>query len=431
MPGWWWLGRIAQDVKRAASAFVVDRRICGTLGGKMLKRATLAAVLCNVAALTAAVPALAGPSVLFDAKTGAVLYSEDAGQAWHPASLTKLMTAYLTFQALKSGALKPEDQLTCNEAAFKAAPSKVGLKIGQQISADLALRALVIKSANDMAILLAEKIGGSEAGFVAMMNQTAQRLGMKSTSFVNPNGLPDPGQITTARDLGLLAQALIRDFPEHADLFATPTLTIGKAKLSSHNRLLKTFQGADGMKTGFICDSGYNIVATATRNGVRLVAVVLGGTSSASRNVRTAALLEYGFQNYPWKAALSKSTIQTVAAAPTDTTIPMNIRTQVMNWSCGWRPPKALVAATDADGEEQAPGAAQAAAKDAPKEPAKAAAKVAAKGAKKVKAPAAKGKPVSGVATPTPLETATTAPVPPGKPKKLPDPKIGTTVAKP
>lgn len=301
-------------------------------------------------------PAQAGPALLFDAQSGKVLYTEDAGQAWHPASLTKLMTSYLAFKALREGRLKPEEKLVCSEAAFKTTPSKVGLKVGQTISVDLAVRALVIKSANDMAVMLAEKVGGTEAAFVQMMNDTAKSLGMKQTAFVNPNGLPDPGQISTAQDLAILSQALIRDFPEHAHLFATPDMVIGKKKLASHNRLLKTFKGADGMKTGFICDSGYNVVASATRDGRKLVAVVLGETTAAGRNVRAAALLEYGFQNYGWKMFMAGNTIQDVPPAPTDNASPFKMKSKVMNWSCGWRPPKPEIAV----GEDGDPSAATA-----------------------------------------------------------------------
>lgn len=303
--------------------------------------------------LASASPVLGGPALLFEATSGKVLYTEDAGQAWHPASLTKLMTSYLTFKALREGKLKLDEQLVCSEAAFKTTPSKVGLKVGQTISTDLAVRALVIKSANDMAVMLGEKIGGSEAGFVALMNETARDLGMKQTKFVNSNGLPADGQVSTAQDLAILSQALIRDFPEHAQLFATPDMVIGKKKLSSHNRLLKTFKGADGMKTGFICDSGYNVVASATRDGRKLVAVVLGETSAAGRNVRAAALLEHGFQNFDWKMFMAGSTIQDVPPAPTDNASPYKMRSKVMNWSCGWRPPKPEVASAE-DGEAAA-----------------------------------------------------------------------------
>jgi D-alanyl-D-alanine carboxypeptidase len=328
-------------------------------------------------------PAVAGPSILFEAKSGTVLYAEDAGQAWHPASLTKLMTAYITIKAIKSGELKPDELLTCSEAASKMAPSKLGLKPGQTISADMALRAVVIKSANDMAALLAERLGGSQAGFAKIMNDTARRLGMKDSNFVNPNGLPDDGQITTVRDMALLASAIIRDHPDYAQLFATPTMTYGKAKLASHNRLLQTFRGADGMKTGFICDSGYNIVASATRDGHRLVAVLFGGTSAAARNVKAAAMLEYGFANYQWKMSTANRTLETVVNAPSDTAKPGKMKSQVMNWACGWRPPKELLAAMQA--EEQVDTDAKTAGKpqgkpkgweaqsDAAKKPAKAA----------------------------------------------------------
>ena len=181
-----------------------------------------------------------------------------------------------------------------------------------EIAVDLALKALIVKSANDMAIMLAEKIGGSEAKFADMMTAKAKSLGMARSRFVNASGLPDARQTTSARDMALLARALIRDFPEHASLFAMPAVAIGKKKLGSHNGLLKTFAGADGMKTGFICDSGYNIVASATRSGTRLVAVVLGEPTGAARTDRTRSLLEYGFETHSWKTFLGgAATIET------------------------------------------------------------------------------------------------------------------------
>ena len=243
-------------------------------------------------------PAAAGPALLFDPATSAVLYSEDVDQVWHPASLTKLMTAYLSFKALKEGRLKLDQELTVQESAFKMPPSKLGLKVGEKISVDLALKAMVVKSANDMAVSMALAMGGSEEGFAEMMNAEAARLGMKKTHYANASGLPNDAQVTSARDLATLTQAIIKDYPDQAYLFAMASVKVGKKDVETHNTLLKTYDGADGMKTGFICDSGYNIVASATRDGRRLVAVVLGEQSSASRNVRAAAMLDFGFQNY-------------------------------------------------------------------------------------------------------------------------------------
>jgi D-alanyl-D-alanine carboxypeptidase len=261
--------------------------------------------------------------------SAAVIYSEDVDQVWHPASLTKLMTAYVTFKALKEGKLKPDQKLTVGENGFKAPPSKLGLKVGDTIDADLAIKAMVVKSANDMAVTIAETLGGSEAGFAELMNAEAKRLGMKKSHYANASGLPHEGQLTSARDLALLTKALITDFPDQAYLFSMASVKVGGKDVETHNTLLKTYDGADGMKTGFICDSGYNIVASATRDGHRLVAVVLGEQSSASRNVRAAAMLDFGFQNYLWRTLFNPSTVETVEGAPTDTAIPGKLRDQV------------------------------------------------------------------------------------------------------
>jgi len=274
-------------------------------------------------------PLQAGPALLFDAASGAVIYSEDVDQVWHPASLTKLMTAYLTFQALKDGKLKLDQKLTVGENGFKAPPSKLGLKVGETIEADLAIKAMVVKSANDMAITIAETLGGSEAGFAELMNAEAKRLGMTKTHYDNASGLPSDAQLTSARDLAILTQALIKDFPDQAYLFSMASVKVGGKDVETHNTLLKTYDGADGMKTGFICDSGYNIVASATRDGRRLVAVVLGEQSSASRNVRAAAMLDFGFQNYLWKTLFNPATVATVEGAATDTATAASLRNEV------------------------------------------------------------------------------------------------------
>jgi D-alanyl-D-alanine carboxypeptidase len=249
--------------------------------------------------------AIAGPALVIEPKSGLVLYAEDPDAVWHPASLTKLMTAYLTFEALHKGELTLEDKVTCSAHALTQPPSKIGLPVGNQLTVEKALKALIVKSANDVAVMLAEKIGGTEAAFVKKMNAAAKRLGMTRTHFNNANGLPDDGQVTTARDLAILARELLRKYPQHAYLYSLPQVKFGKRVIRSHNRLLKTFEGADGMKTGFICDSGYNIVASARRGGKQVVAVVLGGHSSHKRNARAAALIEHGFKTYLWKSMFS------------------------------------------------------------------------------------------------------------------------------
>lgn len=247
--------------------------------------------------------AQAGPALLFDAAKGTILYEEDMDALWHPASLTKLMTAYLTFEAIRDGKLKLDDNITCSPTAHAQPPTKIGLPIGAEMSVELGLKTLIVKSANDVAVMLGEKVaGGSLPQFINMMNAKARELGMKRTRFVNPNGLPDDRQVTSARDMALLAQAIIRDYPEYDWLFKLESVTVGKRKMRTHNGLLRSYDGADGMKTGFVCSSGYNVVASATRNGRRLVVVVLGGRSGGERNVRAAELLDHGFRRFRWRS---------------------------------------------------------------------------------------------------------------------------------
>jgi D-alanyl-D-alanine carboxypeptidase len=187
------------------------------------------------------------------------------------------------------------------------APSKLWLKEGESISLDIALKALIVKSANDVAVMIAEAVAGSEEAFVARMNEAAKRLNMTRTNFANVNGLPDERQVTTARDLAKLARAIIVEFPEHADLFSVVQVQVGKQLLRTHNGMLVSYPGTDGMKTGFICDSGFNIVVSATREGRKLVAVILGEPSTASRRVRAVDLLDNGFKRYFWKSLFGTS----------------------------------------------------------------------------------------------------------------------------
>jgi D-alanyl-D-alanine carboxypeptidase len=283
-------------------------------------------------ALVAAVPAHAGPAMLFDPADGRVIYAEDQDDLWHPASLTKIMTAYLAFEALKSGKITLETKIATSELANSQPPSKVGLPVGAEMTVDLALRALIIKSANDVAVMLAEHIGGSQDVFVEKMNATAKRLGMSRTVFVNPNGLPAPEQVTTAHDLGRLAKAVLRDFPEYASLWSMVDMQIGRRRLRTHNGLLKTYEGADGLKTGFICDSGYNVVATATREGRKLVAVVLGESSGRERSLRAASMLEHGFQANGWSALFKTSTIDTMPISAEAKATVTSVRDTVTAW---------------------------------------------------------------------------------------------------
>jgi D-alanyl-D-alanine carboxypeptidase len=268
--------------------------------------ARLAATILVALALWLPVGAHAGPALLFEANTEKVLYAEDPDLLWHPASLTKLMTAYLTFEAISKGELAMSDKITCSANANKQPPSKIGLPVGATMTVERALKVLIVKSANDVAVMIAEHVGGSEQGFIDQMNLAAKRLGMTRTNFVNPHGLPDKRQITTARDMALLTRAVLKEFPDYNDFFAMRSVKIGKRSLRSHNWMLRNYPGADGMKTGFICDSGYNVVASATRGDVRLVAVVMGARTGLSRRKRATKLLDHGFQRYEWKALFAE-----------------------------------------------------------------------------------------------------------------------------
>ena len=269
--------------------------------------------------------AQAGPALLFDPHRGTILYEEDMDALWHPASLTKLMTAYLAFEAIRDGKFTFKDKVISSPLAHAQAPSKIGLPIGAQMSVELALKTLIVKSANDVAVMIGEKVGGTLPKFIKMMNETARQLGMERTRFVNPNGLPDDRQVTTARDMGLLARAILLEFPEYDWLFKLGYVKIGKKRLRSHNGLLRSYEGADGMKTGFVCASGYNVVASATRNGRQLVVVVLGGRSGGARNVRAADLLDHGFRRFGWRSLFAEK-IDEVAIKASLTEGPQNLR---------------------------------------------------------------------------------------------------------
>ena len=298
----------------------------------MSARLTAFAVATALTALS--LPAAAGPALLLDAADGRILYGEDADNQWHPASLTKIMTAYVTFEALKEGKLTLASKIGCSELASSQSPSKVGLPVGAEMTVETALQALIVKSANDVAVMLAEAVSGSQEAFVERMNATAARLGMTRTKFANANGLPAPEQVTTARDLARLARAVLRDFPEHAPLWSMLEMKLGKRRLHTHNGLLTNYAGADGMKTGFICDSGFNVVASATRDGHKLIAVVLGEATGSERTVRAANLLEHGFNTWTWKQIFQSATLETMPIAD-DAKGPMTMRQAVISYECG------------------------------------------------------------------------------------------------
>lgn len=248
-------------------------------------------ILALILVFSSLAPAWATPLLVVDRATLQVLYAEDAGQPWHPASLTKLMTAYVAFEQIANGTVTLDTPVTISRNAFNQAPSKSGLQVDSSVSLNDALYILIVKSANDIAVAIAETIGGSEAGFVAMMNDVASRMGLTATHFVNPHGLHDPGQVSSARDMAVLSLYIEQSFPQYMPMFTTGVVRLGKARLKSNNGLLEGFAGTTGMKTGYICASGLNIVATADRNGRQLLVVVLGGSSSRERDQRAAQLL--------------------------------------------------------------------------------------------------------------------------------------------
>ena len=265
--------------------------------------------------------------LLIEASTGKVLHAENATYPWYPASVTKLMTAYTTLRSVKEGKVSLYTLLTVSRNAAAQQPTKMGFKVGTTVTIDNALKMLMVKSANDIAVTIAEGVGGSLEGFADLMNANARRLGMTQSNFVNPNGLPAENHVTSARDLAILARALIKEFPEYDSYWHISSIRYGSRVMRNYNSLIYRYPGADGMKTGFICASGYNVVASATRNGRRLIAVVLGSWSGAVRAQKAAQLLERGF-NSGGLSWLTPSLGTVDALAPIDAQ-PPNLREEM------------------------------------------------------------------------------------------------------
>lgn len=289
------------------------------LGG--LSRRVGAAAALGLALLSAD-PAAAREfaALVLEASTGEVLFQDDADSLRHPASLTKMMTLYLTFDALSNGQLRLSDRMPVSAHAQSMSPTKLGVREGQTLKVEDAILGLVTQSANDAAVVLAETLGGSESAFAQKMTQKARQLGMSKTIFRNASGLPDDDQVTTARDLATLALALQRNQSEYYHYFSTPVFAYGGRKLRNHNHLMERYAGMDGIKTGYINASGYNLVASAVRDGHRLVGVVFGGASTTSRDAKMAALLDKGFTDLRRKnggplVAEDEERPQTVATA--------------------------------------------------------------------------------------------------------------------
>jgi D-alanyl-D-alanine carboxypeptidase len=241
-------------------------------------------------------PVQAGPYVVVDATTGETLLDRNAGAFWHPASLTKLMTIFLVFEELKAGRLTLASPMTLSEVARAKPPSKLGLGPGQSITVEQGLQALVARSANDVATAFGELISGSESAFGVRMTETAARIGMNGTQFRNASGLPDAGQLTTARDMALLAMALVKQFPEYYGYFHTQEFMLGKTKVGPGIKFLDLYAPyAEGMKTGFVCASGFNIVGSAVRDGRRLIAVAFGFRRADLRDEFIIRLLDEAY----------------------------------------------------------------------------------------------------------------------------------------
>lgn len=246
-------------------------------------------------------------SILIDAETGEVLSSSAADTLRYPASLTKLMTLYITFDALEKGIIKMDDQLPVSRHAANMSPSKLGLKPGEKIKVRDAVMALVVKSANDCASVLAEGLGYTEQNFAKTMTKVARELGMSKTTFYNASGLPNKNQKTTARDMALLGAAMYHHFPQYYKLFSTKKFTYKGRTIYTHNNLLKSFDGADGMKTGFTNAAGYNIVTSAARNGNRVIAVTMGHNSAKIRDKKVAALMNQGLKKLAMNTKVNDS----------------------------------------------------------------------------------------------------------------------------
>jgi D-alanyl-D-alanine carboxypeptidase (penicillin-binding protein 5/6) len=270
----------------------------------LIRRGFLTLLLIAGLAITPTTPPLIAQSsdnaryaaIVVDAESGEVLFARHADSRRYPASITKVMTLYLTFEALSEGKVRLDDVLTVSPGAASQPPSKLGLAAGQTITLDNAMRATAVRSANDMAVAIAEHVGGSEARFAARMTLKAQELGMTQTRYVNPNGLPDARQLTSARDLAILARAVMRDYPQYYRYFGLHDWVYEGREYRNTNGLLRGGSGYDGMKTGYTNASGYNLAASAVRDGRRLITIVLGGRSTASRNQHVAALMDTGFE---------------------------------------------------------------------------------------------------------------------------------------
>lgn len=284
--------------------------------GTFRKLALAGLIAAGLLGASTAAEAARSAAIVIDGKTGKVLYANDADGMCYPASLTKMMTLYLLFEAIDSGKLSLNSRITVSAKAAAQAPSKLGLKPGQTIQVRDAILALVTKSANDIAVAVAETVGGSEKAFAGRMTAKARALGMMRTTFRNASGLPDPGQVTTARDMSTLGRALQEHFPKYYAYFGTKSFVYGGRRIANHNRLLGRVAGVTGIKTGYTRASGFNLVTAVSRNKRQLIAVVLGGRTGKARDQRMASLIE----DYLPRASTGAKTVAMVPGAPSAAT---------------------------------------------------------------------------------------------------------------
>lgn len=254
--------------------------------------------------------AIAAPfaALVMDARTGEVLHTDNADARLHPASLTKMMTLYIAFEAIEHGEIGVDDLVTISANAAKEPPSKLGMKPGQKIRLRYLIRAAAVKSANDAATAIGEAISGSEKAFAARMNRTAKALGMTRTTFQNAHGLTAKGHLSTARDMSILGRHLLYDYPAYYSLFKRTTVDVaGRTLYHTNRRFLNDYEGADGIKTGYTVAAGFNLTASAVRGKERIIVTVFGGTSTANRNAKVAALMDLGFKKAPSRVAVRRT----------------------------------------------------------------------------------------------------------------------------
>jgi len=280
------------------------------LGTRLRQLNKVAVILCATAFATlSSSPGLAKyASLVMDAGTGHVLHAVNPDTRNYPASLTKMMTLYIVFKALEEGNLTLNQHLTASARAARQPASRLGLKKGQTLTVEQAILAIVTKSANDVATMIAENLAGSERKFALRMTSQARKIGMSRTIFRNASGLPNRGQQSTARDMAVLARRLLLDFPKYYGYFSTTAFTYDGIKHKNHNKLLTTYDGTDGIKTGYIRASGFNLVASASRHGQRIIGVIFGGRSPRARNRRMASLLDMGFRKTTATVMAAQST---------------------------------------------------------------------------------------------------------------------------